>query len=91
MNYMSENIYIGSKPILNYEMALVIALQREPTVNVMARGRAISSAVDVVEVCKRSFITDMCIDDIMIGTERMGTGDKLRNVSTININLSKPS
>jgi len=91
MNYMSENIYIGSKPILNYEMVLVIALQREPTVNVMARGRAISSAVDVVEVCKRSFITDMCIDDIMIGTERMGTGDKLRNVSTININLSKPS
>jgi DNA-binding protein Alba len=39
----------------------------------MARGRAINSAVDVVEVCKRSFVTDMCIDDILIGTERMGT------------------
>ena len=58
---------------------------------VMARGRAINSAVDVVEVCKRSFVTDMCIDDILIGTERMGTGDELRNVSTINIKLSKPS
>jgi len=57
----------------------------------MARGRAINSAVDVVEVCKRSFVTDMCIDDILIGTERMGTGDELRNVSTINIKLSKPS
>ena len=57
----------------------------------MARGRAFSSAVDVVEVCKRSFVTDMCIDDILIGTERMGTGDELRNVSTINIKLSKPS
>ncbi len=68
MNYMSENVYIGSKPILNYVMALVTALQREPTVNVMARGRAINSAVDVVEVCKRSFVTDMCIDDILIGT-----------------------
>ncbi|MFA9435679.1 MAG: hypothetical protein ACERKS_01730 [Candidatus Bathyarchaeota archaeon] len=57
----------------------------------MARGRAINSAVDVVEVCKRSFVTDMCIVDILIGTERMGTGDELRNVSTINIKLSKPS
>jgi DNA-binding protein Alba len=57
----------------------------------MARGRAINSAVDVVEVCMRSFVTDMCIVDILIGTERMGTGDELRNVSTINIKLSKPS
>ena len=57
----------------------------------MARGRAINSAVDVVEVCKRSFVTDMCIDDILIGTERIGTGDELRNVSTTNIKLSKPS
>jgi DNA-binding protein Alba len=57
----------------------------------LARGRAINSAVDVVEVCKRSFVTDMCIVDILIGTERMGTGDELRNVSTINIKLSKPS
>jgi len=91
MNYMSENVYIGSKPILNYVMALVTALQKDPKVNVMARGRAISSAVDVVEVCKRSFVTDMCVDDILIGTEKMGTGDDTRNVSTIHIKLSKPS
>jgi len=89
---MSENVYIGSKPILNYVMALVIALQKDPKVNVMACGRAISSAVDVVvEVCKRSFVTDMCVDDILIGTERMGTGEDTRNVSTIHIKLSKPS
>ena len=88
---MSENVYIGSKPILNYVMALVIALQKDPKVNVMARGRAISSAVDVVEVCKRRFVTDMCVDDILIGTERMGTGEDTRNVSTIHIKLSKPS
>ncbi len=88
---MPENIYIGSKPVLNYVTALVTAFQRDPTVNVMARGRAISSAVDVVEVCKRSFVTDINIDDILIGTEQMGDGDDLRNVSTIQIVLSKPS
>lgn len=86
---MSENIYIGSKPVINYVTALVTALQRNPTVNVMARGRAISSAVDVVEVCKRSFLKDIKIEDIKIGTEQMGNGDELRNVSTIQIRLNK--
>ena len=86
---MSENIYIGSKPVINYVTALVTALQRAPTVNVMARGRAISSAVDVVEVCKRSFLKDLEVEEILIGTEQMGDGDELRNVSTIQIRLNK--
>ena len=88
---MSENIYIGSKQIINYVTALVTAFQRNPTVNVMARGRAISSAVDVVEVCKRSFLKELQIEDIKIGTEQMGDGGELRNVSTIQIILNKNS
>jgi len=86
---MSEKIYVGSKPILNYVTAIVTAFQRAPNVNVLARGRAISSAVDVVEVCRRSFLKDLTIDEIKIGTEQMGSDDDLRNVSTINIQLSK--
>jgi DNA-binding protein Alba len=86
---MSENIYIGSKPVINYVTALVTAFQRNPSVNVMARGRAISSAVDVVEVCKRSFLKDLEVEEILIGTEQMGDGDDLRNVSTIQIKLNK--
>ena len=88
---MSENVYIGSKPVINYVTALVTAFQRNPTVNVMARGRAISSAVDVVEVCKRSFLKEIQIEDITIGTEQMGDGGELRNVSTIQITLNKNS
>lgn len=88
---MTENVYIGSKPILNYVTAIVTAFQRSPIVNVLARGRAISSAVDVVEVCRRSFLKDLCVDEIKIGTEHMGSDDDLRNVSTINIQLSKNS
>jgi len=86
---MTENIYIGSKPIINYVTALITAFQREPSVNVMARGRAISSAVDVVEVCKRSFLKNLQVENISIGTEKMGDGGDLRNVSTINIRLTK--
>jgi DNA-binding protein len=56
----------------------------------MARGRAISSAVDVVEVTKRSFLTDIVIDGIEIGTERLGEAGAERNVSTISIKLSRP-
>ena len=84
-----ENIYIGSKPILSYVTALVMALQRSDTVNVMARGRAISSAVDVVEVARRSFLTDVDIGSISIGTEKMGEENEVRNVSTMCIKLQK--
>ncbi len=85
-----ERIYIGSKPILAYVTAVVTSLSRSDTVKVMARGRAISSAVDVVEVTKRSFLTDIVVDDIDIGTERLGEAGAERNVSTISINLSRP-
>ena len=82
-----ERVYIGSKPILAYVTAVVTALQKADSVNVMARGRAISSAVDVVEVTKRSFLKDISVEDISIGTEVLGEEEK-RNVSTIAIKLS---
>jgi len=84
-----DNIYVGSKPIMSYVTAIITALQRAESVRVLARGRAISSAVDAVEVTKRSFITDITVDDVSIGTERLGEGDTARNVSTIDITLSR--
>jgi DNA-binding protein len=86
-----ETVYVGSKPILAYVTAVVTSLSKSDKVKVMARGRAISSAVDVVEVTKRSFLTDIVIDDIDIGTERLGEAGAERNVSTISIQLSKPN
>ena len=86
---MNENIYVGSKPIMSYVTAVITALQRADSVRVLARGRAISSAVDAVEVTKRSFMTDIAVEDISIGTERLGEGDASRNVSTIAISLSR--
>ncbi len=85
-----ERVYVGSKPILAYVTAIVTAFQKADSVSVMARGRAISSAVDAVEVTKRSFMTDVLVGDILIGTERLGEGNDIRNVSTISIKLSRP-
>lgn len=84
-----EKIYVGSKPILAYVTAVVTSFSRADSVKVMARGRAISSAVDVVEVAKRSFINDLSVDGIEIGTERLEGERGERNVSTITISLSR--
>ncbi|MFQ6053436.1 MAG: RNA-binding protein [Candidatus Bathyarchaeia archaeon] len=84
-----EAIYVGSKPIMSYVTAVITALQRADSVRIMARGRAISNAVDAVEVTRRSFMKDIIVDDISIGTERIGEGADVRNVSTIAIRLSR--
>lgn len=83
-----ENIYVGSKPVMNYVTALVTALQKTDKVNVLARGRAISTAVDAVEVTRRSFLPDIVVEDITIGTQVLEEADNKRNVSTITITLS---
>ena len=85
-----ERVYVGSKPILAYVTAVVTSLFKSDSVRVMARGRSISSAVDVVEVTMRSFLNDLVVDSIDIGTERLGEAGAERNVSTISIQLTKP-
>ena len=61
-------------------------------VTIKARGRAISAAVDVVEVCRRRFFGGkLRVKDITIGTERVGQEGQVRNVSTIEITVTKPT
>jgi DNA-binding protein len=88
----AENIvYIGSKPLMNYCIAIVSSLQEKGgTVAVKARGRAISTAVDVVEVTRSRFLKDITVEDIEIGTEELESTDgRMRNVSSITIVLKK--
>jgi DNA-binding protein len=59
-------------------------------VSIKARGRAISAAVDVVEVCRRRFFEGkLHVEDIIIGTEQLGEEGQVRNVSTIEIKVTK--
>ena len=86
---MSENVvYIGRKPVMQYVMAIMTALQRGPTV-VRARGRSISIAVDAVEVVRHKF-KSLVINGIEIGTDVLGEPGDLRNVSTIGIKVARP-
>lgn len=85
----NESIFIGSKPIMSYVTAVITALRKADEVKILARGRAITNAVDVVELTKRNFMTDIIVNSISIGTEKISEGNDVRNVSTIEITLSK--
>jgi DNA-binding protein len=86
-------IYIGNKPPMNYVMALITAFNMQDTDNVVlkARGRAISTAVDVAEITRNRFFKDAEVKTIAIGTEEIAPreGGNPRNVSTIEISLHK--
>jgi len=88
---MSEQIiYIGRKPILNYVTAILTCFHRDPEkVIVKARGRSISTAVDAVEVTRNRFLPDLK-PEVSIGTEEIQSEDGgTKNVSTMEITLSK--
>ncbi len=93
---MSENnaVLIGRKPVMNYVLACITLFHGgAKEINVKARGRAISRAVDVVEIARRRFLPDVKVGNITIGTEQLQVGQggdtSTTNVSTIEITLTR--
>ncbi len=78
-------IFIGKKPIMTYAMAALMQLSYGD-ITIKARGRAISSAVDVAEVVCRRFLGNSASKKVTIDTEVLG--EPARNVSTIEIHIS---
>jgi len=89
----SNTIFIGQKPIMAYVTAIVMQFTGGSNeVSIKARGRAISAAVDVVEVCRRRFFEGkLHVKKITIGTEQLGEEGQVRNVSTIEITVTRPT
>lgn len=88
----SNTVFVGRKPVLNYVLACLTLLKSgESEVFIKARGRSISTAVDVVEVTKNRFVNDLKIVDISIGTERLTSPDRDQptNVSSIEIKVTR--
>ncbi len=88
----SNTVFVGRKPVLNYVLACLTLLKSgESEVLIKARGRSISTAVDVVEVTKNRFVNDLKIVDISIGTERLTSPDRDQptNVSSIEIKVTR--
>lgn len=91
---MSESnaVLIGRKPVMNYVLACITLFHGgAKEVNVKARGRSISLAVDVVEAVRRRFLPDVKVKKIGIGTEQLAPreeGGSPTNVSSIEITLA---
>ena len=92
---MSEGnaVLIGKKPVMNYVLACITFFHGgAKEISIKARGRAISRAVDVVEVVRRRFLPDVKVTKIGIGTDQLSPreeGSGPTNVSTIEITLER--
>jgi DNA-binding protein len=86
-----ENVvYIGNKMVMSYVLSVVTQFNNANQVVVKARGKAISRAVDVVEIVRNRFMPEVKVKDIQIGTEEI-TGEEGTPIrlSTIEITLEK--
>jgi archaea-specific DNA-binding protein len=88
---MSDNvIYIGRKPLINYCQAIIQTLHDNDTAKLLARGSAISRAVDAVEMTKNRYLDGVEVKSIKIGTDQFESANgERRNVSNMTIILEK--
>lgn len=86
----TDTIFIGKKPLMAYATACMIHFnQGSKRLTLKARGRAISTAVDVAEVLNHRFFQGGLSENVHLGTEVVGDSDDARNVSTIEIILER--
>jgi len=87
-----NTIYIGKKPPMTYVLAVLTAFNDlgAESIALKARGRAISTAVDVAEICRNRFMTDLQPVSIDIATEQLPSYDGgTRGVSSIAITMKR--
>ncbi|MFI5421773.1 MAG: DNA-binding protein Alba [Nitrososphaerales archaeon] len=85
-----NHIFVGKKPVMSYAMSAMVQLAQSGDIVLKARGMVISRAVDVAEiVTKRLGNNTFEIRNIHIDTEKLGEGEDIGNVSTIEIVIAK--
>jgi DNA-binding protein len=83
-------VFIGKKPVMSYVMAVITQFNKnESEVVIKARGRSISTAVDVAEIARQRFMKDVEVKNIQIGTEEVEREGGTMRVSSIEITLGK--
>jgi len=94
MTERSGIVFVGRKPAMSYVLAVITGLSagNSKEITLKARGRAITTAVDVAEIARSRFLKDLKISKIAIGTEEIPPREgenRSRMVSTMEITLSK--
>ena len=85
-------VYVGAKSPMNYVLAVITQFQNgAEKVDIKARGKAISKAVDVAEIVRNTFTKGDLKKEITTGTEELESkeGNKI-NVSTISVLIDNP-
>ena len=83
-------VRVGNKPVMNYVMACVTLLNSGISeIIIRARGNTITKAVDIAEMLRRSFIRDLTIISIKVGSEDVQGREEVFSISTIEIALKK--
>lgn len=87
----STTLLVGGKPAMSYVLYTVNQLPEAKKVIVKARGRAISKAVDVVEILRRRFYKSLEVKKIKTGTVEVEDKERnrKRNISTLEITFTK--
>ncbi|MEM0438449.1 MAG: DNA-binding protein Alba [Desulfurococcaceae archaeon] len=83
-----NTVLVGKKPVMSYVLAILqLASQGVDEIVVKARGRAISRAVDAVEIVRNRFLKNgIVVERINIGSEEVQSKEGRRSrVSTIEI------
>ena len=89
-----NTVFIGGKPFMNYVTGVVMQFTTKGAKEVVikARGKFISRAVDVAEVCAKRFLKDQNIETkgIQINSEEFENKEGRKvNVSTIDITMGR--
>ena len=92
LNVASNIVFVGRNPPMSYVLAVLSGFSSSKGEDVIlkARGRAITTAVDVAEITRRRFMKELSVSKIIIGTEELPRdGGGTRAVSTIEITLNR--
>jgi DNA-binding protein len=84
-------VFVGRKPVMNYVLACLTYLNSgSGKIVVKARGRAIPTAVDTVELLRRSFAQGLQLESINLSTEEVARQEgQTSKVSAIEISVTK--
>ena len=94
MSEKSGIVFIGSKPPMEYVLAVMTRMSASNAKEVIlkSRGQAITTAVDVAEITRNRFLKDLKVSRVAIGTEEMPPREgetRTRMVSTMEITLTR--
>ena len=89
--HREDTIYVGKKGVMSYVLAVVTQFNNgKNEVRVKARGRSISTAVDVSQIVKNRFMPTIAFKQVNLSTEELQSEDgSMAKVSSIEIVLSK--